>query len=134
MPPGRSSEPCAPCSAGTGGSAMTLEALVDDVAELVQCESPSVDVAALARCADVVGSLAQRRLDTAPERVVSGDRIHLRWQWGRPCVVLLGHLDTVWPVGTLARWPFQRDGDRMTGPVVFDMKAGLVQLFASLQT
>jgi len=40
----------------------------------------------------------------------------------------------VWPMGTLARWPFGRDGDRITGPGVFDMKVGLVQLFAALQT
>jgi glutamate carboxypeptidase len=48
--------------------------------------------------------------------------------------VLVGHFDTVWPLGTLARWPFRVDGDRMTGPGVFDMKAGLVQMFAALQT
>jgi len=48
--------------------------------------------------------------------------------------VLLGHLDTVWPLGTLARWPFAISDDRVTGPGVFDMKAGIVQLFAALQS
>jgi glutamate carboxypeptidase len=44
---------------------------------------------------------------------------------------VLAHLDTVWPAGTIARWPFSVDGDRATGPGAFDMKAGLVQaLFA----
>lgn len=46
-------------------------------------------------------------------------------------VVLLGHLDTVWPAGTTERWAFTVEGDRATGPGAFDMKAGLVQaLFA----
>ena len=37
------------------------------------------------------------------------------------------HVDTVWPLGTLARWPFAVAEDRATGPGAFDMKAGLVQ-------
>lgn len=42
--------------------------------------------------------------------------------------LLLGHLDTVWPVGTLESMPVRTDGGRMHGPGVFDMKAGLVQM------
>src|SRR4051812_17896239 len=99
--------------------------LLADVAELVGCESPSSDLTAVARCADLVEALAIRRIGAAPERVFVGDRVHLRWQFGgSPRVVLLGHLDTVWPLGTLARWPFERDSDRITGPGVFDMKGG----------
>jgi glutamate carboxypeptidase len=108
--------------------------LLDDVAELVACESPSSDLEAVGRCAQLVEALAVRRIGLAPERVTVGDRVHLRWRVGNPRVVLLGHLDTVWPLGTLARWPFERDGDRITGPGVFDMKGGLVQLFAALQS
>ncbi|TMU99951.1 M20/M25/M40 family metallo-hydrolase [Streptomyces sp. DASNCL29] len=48
-------------------------------------------------------------------------------------VLLLGHYDTVWPTGTLDTWPFQRDGDRISGPGVFDMKAGLVQAVWALR-
>ncbi len=107
--------------------------LVEDVAALVTCESPSQDCAAALRCADAVDNLACRRVHRGAERVFAGDRVHLRWRFGEPRVVLLGHLDTVWPLGTLARWPFEVDGDRMTGPGVFDMKAGLVQLFAALE-
>src|SRR3954469_9256842 len=107
--------------------------LLDDVAELVSCESPSGDVEALTRCADLVDELALRRIDAKAERVIVQGRPHLRWQFGTPRIVLVGHLDTVWPVGTLARWPFEIAGDRMTGPGVFDMKAGLVQMFAALQ-
>ncbi|MEU5698073.1 2-dehydropantoate 2-reductase [Streptomyces aurantiacus] len=51
---------------------------------------------------------------------------------GRP-VLLLGHYDTVWPTGTLDTWPFTRDGDHISGPGVFDMKAGLVQAVWALR-
>ena len=114
--------------------AAAAAAMVADLAELVQCESPSEDLEAVARCADVVADVAQRRIGLQPERVEVEGRVHLRWQIGRPRVVLLGHMDTVWPMGTLARWPFVVEGDRMTGPGVFDMKAGLVQMFAALES
>jgi glutamate carboxypeptidase len=48
-------------------------------------------------------------------------------------VLLLCHYDTVWPLGTLAARPFLVDGDRITGPGVFDMKAGLVQAVWALR-
>ncbi|MEU9189030.1 2-dehydropantoate 2-reductase [Streptomyces sp. NPDC048484] len=48
-------------------------------------------------------------------------------------VLLLGHYDTVWPTGTLDSWPFRRDGDHISGPGVFDMKAGLVQAVWALR-
>lgn len=107
--------------------------LVEDIETLVSCESPSADLEAVARCADLVDELAVRRIGTAAERVVVDGRVHLRWQFGTPRVLLVGHLDTVWPLGTLGRWPFAIDRDRMTGPGVFDMKTGLVQTFAALQ-
>jgi glutamate carboxypeptidase len=43
----------------------------------------------------------------------------------RKQLLLVGHLDTVWPIGTLAERPFRRDGDRAFGPGIFDMKAGV---------
>lgn len=46
---------------------------------------------------------------------------------GRPAQLLLGHCDTVWPLGTLASMPVEIRGGRLTGPGVFDMKGGLVQ-------
>lgn len=57
---------------------------------------------------------------------IPGDRVR-----GRPVQLLVGHLDTVWPVGTLEAMPVRRDDGRLYGPGVFDMKGGLVQgLFA----
>ncbi|MEU7868431.1 M20 family metallopeptidase [Dactylosporangium sp. NPDC049140] len=106
----------------------------DDLAELIAVESPSSDPDALARSADVVAALGTRLTGAAPERIVVADRPHLRWRFGGgpTRVVLIGHHDTVWPRGTLARWPFSVDGDRATGPGVVDMKGGLVVLFHAL--
>jgi glutamate carboxypeptidase len=113
---------------------VALDDFVADVESLVSCESPSVDGDALSRCADAVDEVARRRIGQAAERITTGDRTHLRWQSGKPRVVLLGHYDTVWPLGTLSRWPFSVADDRMTGPGVFDMKAGVVQAFAALES
>jgi glutamate carboxypeptidase len=113
-----------------------MAGLLDELARLVAVESPSADPAATAACAEVVADLGVRSTGAQPERLVVAGRTHLRWRFGNgaPRVVLLGHLDTVWPAGTLARWPLTvRDG-RATGPGVVDMKAGLVQLFSALST
>jgi len=104
----------------------------EDLRALVECESPSEDRDATARCADVLADLVRRRLGGEAERVEVEGRVHLRWSFGRPRVLLLGHLDTVWPLGTLARWPFEVRGERATGPGVFDMKGGLVQMLEAL--
>ncbi|MGW8367885.1 MAG: M20 family metallopeptidase [Gammaproteobacteria bacterium] len=50
-----------------------------------------------------------------------------RWQ------LLLGHCDTVWPIGTIERMPLTRDGDVLRGPGVYDMKAGLVEIVFALK-
>jgi glutamate carboxypeptidase len=103
------------------------------VERLVSIESPSADVAATSRCADELVAIATEYIETPVERIVIDGRTHLRWRADPTRVVLLGHLDTVWPLGTLARWPFSVDGDRMTGPGVFDMKAGLIQMLTALR-
>lgn len=103
-----------------------LGLLLDDLERLVGCESPSSDLDALWRCGEVLADLLDRRL---AGEVVVGDDGRVRWTSapGRdPDVLLLGHLDTVWPIGTLARLPFVVDGERVTGPGTFDMKAGIV--------
>ena len=51
-----------------------------------------------------------------------------------PVQLLIGHYDTVWPVGTLAERPFRVDGDVVRGPGVFDMKGGLAQMILALRT
>jgi len=74
-----------------------------------------------------------RRADGAPAAgSASGAPSGTASGTARP-VLLLCHYDTVWPAGTLADWPFRVDGDRATGPGVFDMKAGLVQAVWALR-
>lgn len=51
---------------------------------------------------------------------------------GRPTQLLVGHCDTVWPLGTLDEMPFEIDGNEIRGPGVFDMKGGLVQMIFAL--
>ena len=112
-----------------------LPELLADVRTLVECESPSADLAAVARSADVVARVGTARLGVAPERIVLEGRSHLRWRLGdEPSrVLLLGHHDTVWPLGSLADRPCAVTGPPeagvLRGPGCFDMKAGLVMAF-----
>jgi glutamate carboxypeptidase len=103
----------------------THDRMTDEIAALVECESPTGDTDA---CRQLVMELGTDLLGSVPAPY--GE--HLLWSFGTPRVLLLGHFDTVWPRGTLARWPFSITGSRATGPGCFDMKAGLVQIFHAL--
>jgi glutamate carboxypeptidase len=100
--------------------------LIDDIGALVTAESPSDDADAVRVCAEVLCRILEQRLGH-PGTV--GDDGRVTWEHDdgiHPPVLLLGHLDTVWPLGTLARMPFTVTDGQLTGPGVFDMKAGLV--------
>ncbi|MEV4145911.1 M20 family metallopeptidase [Amycolatopsis sp. NPDC049691] len=102
--------------------------MIDDIETLVRCESPSKDHEAVARSAEVVAAIGRRLLGVEPERIVTDGCTHLRWRFGDgdPRVLLLGHHDTVWPLGSLRTHPCEvRDGI-LRGPGCFDMKAGVV--------
>lgn len=108
------------------------DALIESIRALVVVESPTADVDA---CATVV-STAHRvcgHWNAAPARIEEHEGLPvLRWGPEHPEVLLLGHLDTVWPLGTLERLPWTSDGTKLTGPGVFDMKAGVVQAMAAI--
>ncbi|MET7327128.1 M20 family metallopeptidase [Nonomuraea sp. NPDC005650] len=106
-----------------------IEQMLVDLEELVLRESFSGDLPAVRHSAEAVAAQGARLLGARPEVI---DGIHLRWSFGTPRVLLLGHHDTVWPVGTLARIPWSVTDGIVRGPGVFDMKAGLVQLFHAL--
>lgn len=113
------------------------DAMVSMLDALVSSESPSDDPAKVAATVDLAAGLGERLLGLPAERVSTGGSPALRWdlpavRCDAGPVVLLAHLDTVWPAGTLDRWPFSVTGDHATGPGAFDMKAGLVQAFFAL--
>jgi glutamate carboxypeptidase len=105
-----------------------LSSMLEDLELLVNTESPSNEVELLQRSADVLASVIQRRLGSAPDVVPSVAGPHVHWSGGgEPKVLIVGHHDTVFPVGTVADRPFAVLDGRATGPGVFDMKAGIVQ-------
>ncbi|MFI9587535.1 M20 family metallopeptidase [Streptomyces sp. NPDC052236] len=106
--------------------------MLADLKELVLCEAFSADHAAVARSAEVVGALGARLLGAVPETYVIEGVTHLRWAFGTPRVLLLGHHDTVWPMGSLKTHPWSVVDGIARGPGVLDMKAGLVQMFHAL--
>jgi len=108
-------------------------AMTDHLAALVNVESPSDDLAAVSAVVHATAAIGAELLGAPPEIVTSDGRPHLRWQFGAaPRVVLVGHLDTVWPLGTLVRRPFSVADGVARGPGTFDMKAGAVQAFHAL--
>lgn len=109
-----------------------LPAMVDAVGALVSVESPSDDVEACRAVSQEAVGIFEGWLPEPARVEEHGGRPVWRWGPDRPRVLLLGHLDTVWPAGSLARLPFTNDGERLRGPGVFDMKAGVVQGWAAL--
>lgn len=120
------------------------EQLIADARHLVMIESPSDSVEALdelhAYLVHWVGERLgrphaiehARRPGAAPVTswtYAGTDPVSLAGT-GNPehFVALLGHYDTVWPLGTTRNWPFAVDGDRIDGPGTYDMKLGLVQI------
>jgi len=101
--------------------------LIETIESLVRIESPSDDKAAVDRCgAELAARL--RAIGGVVTPLPQADRgDHLRAEFGRGDhqILLLGHFDTVWPVGTLDRMPVVHTNGRLHGPGVFDMKAGI---------
>ena len=101
--------------------------LLEFIEALVALESPSDDRAAVNRCGDELASRLES-LGGALTRVpsaASGDHLRASFGAGSRQIMLLGHFDTVWPVGQLATMPLKREGGKLFGPGVFDMKAGI---------
>ena len=115
--------------------------LLATLRRLVEIESPSHDFAAVNRCVEAVAEMGTRMGATVRRHrsKISGDVLELRFasrKKGRP-LLLLGHLDTVWPMGTLAQMPFRQgrqDGEeRIWGPGVLDMKGGVAMALTALE-
>jgi glutamate carboxypeptidase len=106
--------------------------------ELVECESPSYDAAAVARFVDLV---AGKVSGTGRVRRHPGGRFgpHLQCEfllpWSRQegQILVLGHSDTVHPLGSIRSMPFREEDGRLWGPGVLDMKAGIVSMLFAVR-
>jgi len=111
----------------------SIDEMLADLRELVEVESPSLDVDAVSASAKVLAAIIERRLGGTASLVDSPAGPHVHWVGGgEPKVLLLGHHDTVFPLGTLATRPFEVVDGRATGPGVFDMLGGIVQALHGL--
>jgi glutamate carboxypeptidase len=113
------------------------KAMVRLLGEFVRCQSPSHHKVAVDRCGRLVAREWRRRGAKIKflKEAKRGDHVRAEvWLGeGRPTgqILALGHMDTVYPLGTLAKTPFRISGGRAWGPGTFDMKGGLVlALFA----
>jgi glutamate carboxypeptidase len=112
--------------------------MVELLAELASLESPTDDPAATGRVLDRLtaeleaSGLAVRRV---PGRTSAGTLVARPAARVRrlPLQLLVGHCDTVWPVGTERQMPVRVVDDQVRGPGVFDMKGGLVQMIFALR-
>jgi glutamate carboxypeptidase len=117
-----------------------LPEMTESLETLVSVETPSQDIAASRIGSQAVRSLALDLLGDPGQVIEVEGRSHLRWRWepagSGKSVCLIGHYDTVWPLGTLSRRPFTIDmsAGTATGPGIFDMKAGIVQLLYAVST
>jgi glutamate carboxypeptidase len=106
-------------------------AIIALIRRMVECESPSDDAAAVNRFVDM---LAAEAAPYGAVQCLPGGKFgqHLLIEFALPGpvkkkgeILALGHSDTVWPMGTLARMPFRQADGRLWGPGVLDMKSGI---------
>ncbi|HEY2170913.1 MAG TPA: M20 family metallopeptidase [Candidatus Angelobacter sp.] len=109
--------------------------------KMVEIESPSDDKAAVDRMGSFLAESFERlggQVTFYPQEAAGN---HLKADFpgvassgalGKP-VLLLGHFDTVWPLGTLAKMPFRMEAGRAFGPGVYDMKAGIAMMMFALR-
>jgi glutamate carboxypeptidase len=97
------------------------------IEDLVRLESPSIDKSALdrvgAEIARLFVELGARAAALPQER--SGDHLRIEIGRGDEQVLVIGHFDTVWPIGQIKTMPVRREDGRLYGPGSYDMKAGI---------
>ena len=112
--------------------------ILDYLRELVLAESPSSEPSSQKEVFDILAEpLREMHYETVHlSSRTSGGQFYARpkdREKAVPYQLLLGHADTVWPLGTLNSMPFEIDGNTVRGPGAYDMKGGLVQFIWSLK-
>lgn len=116
------------------------QVLLDRMRQLVCIESPSDDKAAVDRCSQAAAKMAASLTGRVKwhRRPAAGDILEVRFGPARSVpghsqpLMLLGHLDTVWPLGTLKTMPWRIAQGRAWGPGTLDMKAGVAMALTAL--
>jgi glutamate carboxypeptidase len=117
----------------------SLPRMLEILRQLTLFESPSLDKTPTDRCCEFLAGLCSQRgasVEIIPQKHRGN---HLRAVYSpaasppKSQLLVLGHYDTVFPVGTLARMPFRILDGKAYGPGVFDMKAGIVQAMFALE-
>ena len=106
--------------------------VLEQLERLVRCQSPTSDLSACQAVINLAAEIASEVLNQ-PAQIREIENRPVFW-WGdlNPEIVLLTHLDTVWPIDSFAPiWEIK--DNRITGPGVFDMKAGFIQALYSLR-
>jgi glutamate carboxypeptidase len=112
--------------------------ITTELRRLVEVESPSDDKAAIDAAAALVAGFSETcggRVKLHKQKHF-GNVLEARFgpaRGGRKPILLLGHLDTVWPLGTLRTMPWREAGGRFFGPGVLDMKAGVAMALAAIR-
>jgi glutamate carboxypeptidase len=112
--------------------------LIELLRRMALAESPSNEPATQGEIREIIAAEFERlgfRVRRVPGRQ-SGGMLYARpatRRRGAPAQLLLGHYDTVWPVGTLADMPFEVEDDDVRGPGVYDMKGGVAQSLLALE-
>ena len=103
--------------------------MLDGLKRWIECESPTHDAEAVNRMMDLAAYYlaGHATIERIPGRMGFGGCLRARFphpDFGKPGILIAGHMDTVHPVGTLDVLPFKRDGDYCYGPGIQDMKGG----------
>jgi glutamate carboxypeptidase len=105
---------------------------IKDIQRLVECQSPTEDLAACVKVVELAVEISAQVLEIPAKLITENGRPVFWWGAEKPKIVLLCHLDTVWPHNSFnPTWLI--DGDNAKGPGVFDMKAGFIQAMYSLK-
>jgi len=106
--------------------------IIQDLKALVEFESPSEDLGACRGVVDLAVGIANKNLSVKAEVIEENGRPVFWWGSKNPEIILLAHLDTVWPKNSFKPL-WQESGDVVKGPGIFDMKAGFLQALYAIK-